>query len=55
MTANSRKMRPTRPGMKISGMKTAARDTVIEIIVKLISRALLMVASTAFSPCSMRR
>ena len=38
--ANSRKMRPTNPGMKTSGMKTAAKEMVIERIVKLISLAL---------------
>ena len=42
--ANSRKMRPTNPDMKTSGMKTAASEIVIDIIVKLISFALLMAA-----------
>src|ERR1041384_700904 len=55
VTANSRKMRPMRPCMKTSGMKTAASETVIETIVKLISFALWRVASSAFSPRSMRR
>ena len=53
--ANSRKMRPTKPGMNTSGMNTAAKETVIDRIVKLISLALWSVASKAFSPCSMRR
>ena len=55
VTANSRKMRPTSPDMKTSGMKTAASEIVIERIVKLISLALASVASSAFSPRSMRR
>ena len=55
MTANSRKMRPTSPRMKTSGMNTAASEMVIERIVKLISLALLSAASSAFSPRSMRR
>ena len=42
--ANSRKMRPTSPDMKTSGMKTAASEIVIDMIVKLISFALLMAA-----------
>src|SRR5205807_3896967 len=42
--ANSRKMRPTNPDMKTSGMKTAASEIVIDMIVKLISLALLMAA-----------
>ena len=41
--------------MKTSGMKTAASDTVIDRMVKLISRALLSVAARARSPRSMRR
>ena len=53
--ANSRKIRPTSPDMKTSGMKTAASEIVIERIVKLISFALLIAASNAFSPRSMRR
>ncbi len=55
VTANSRKMRPTRPDMNTSGMNTAASDTVIETMVKLIWRALVRVAWSAFSPSSMRR
>jgi hypothetical protein len=53
--ANSRKILPTSPGMNTSGMNTAAREMVIDKIVKLISLALWMVASSAPSPCSMRR
>ncbi len=45
--ANSRKMRPTSPDMKTSGMKTAASEIVIDRIVKLISLALLIVACNA--------
>ena len=42
--ANSRKIRPTSPDMKTSGMNTAASEIVIERIVKLISLALLSAA-----------
>ncbi len=42
--ANSRKIRPNNPGMKASGMKTAASDNVMERIVKEISPALFIVA-----------
>ena len=42
--ANSRKIRPSNPGMKASGMKTAASDSVIDRMVKEISPALLSVA-----------
>ncbi len=42
--ANSRKIRPNNPGMKASGMKTAASERVIERMVKEISPALLRVA-----------
>ncbi len=55
VTANSRKMRPMRPGMRTSGMKTAASESVMERIVKLISLALASVASRAPWPASMRR
>jgi hypothetical protein len=53
--ANSRKIRPTRPDINTSGKKTAASEIVIDMIVKLISLALLMEASNGFSPCSIRR
>ncbi len=55
VTANSRKMRPTSPGMTTSGRKTAASEMVIAKMVKLISRALSSVASSARSPRSIRR
>ena len=55
VTANSRNMRPTCPDMNTSGMKTAASDTVIERMVKLISRAEVNVASKSRSPRSIRR
>ncbi len=55
MIANSRKTRPTNPDMKTSGMKTAASEMVIDMIVKLISFALLMEASNGCSPRSIRR
>ena len=44
VTANSRKMRPSNPGMNTSGMNTAASDSVIDRIVKEISPALFSVA-----------
>ena len=53
--ANSRKMRPTSPDMNTSGRKTAASEMVMDRIVKLISLALLRVASSTGSPCSIRR
>ena len=55
VTENSRKMRPSNPGMKTSGMKTAASERVIERMVKEISPALLKVAFRIDSPCSARR
>ncbi len=55
VTANSRKIRPTSPGMKTSGMNTAASEMVMERMVKLISFAPFRLASSAFSPRSMRR
>src|SRR5262249_10468670 len=55
VTENSRKMRPSSPGMKTSGIKTAASESVIERMVKEISPALLKVALTIDSPCSARR
>ena len=48
-------MRPTSPVMNTSGMNTAAREIVIDMIVKLISFALLIAASNGFSPRSIRR
>ena len=55
VTENSRKMRPSSPGIKTSGMKTAASERVIDKIVKEISPALLKVALRIDSPCSARR
>ena len=42
--ANSRKIRPSKPGMKTSGMNTAASDSVIDRMVNEISPALFSVA-----------
>ena len=44
VTANSRKIRPSNPGMKTSGIKTAASERVMERMVNEISPALLSVA-----------
>ena len=44
VTANSRKIRPSSPGMKASGMKTAASESVIDKMVNEISPALFIVA-----------
>jgi hypothetical protein len=38
VTANSRNMRPTTPPMNSTGMKTATSDSVIDTMVKPISR-----------------
>ena len=53
VSANSRNMRPTRPVMNNSGMKTAINETVSEITVKPISLAPRSAASYASSPSSM--
>ena len=53
--ANSRNMRPTRPVMNNSGMKTAISETVSEITVKPISLAPRSAASNGSSPFSMWR
>ena len=53
--ANSRNKRPRIPPMKRTGMKTATSDTVIDTIVKPISREPLSEASITSSPISMRR
>ena len=53
--ANSRKIRPTSPVMNTNGMNTAAREIVIDMMVKLISFALLRAASNGCSPRSIRR
>ncbi len=52
--ANSRKIRPTSPGINTSGRNTAASEIVIDKIVKLICLALLIDASSGPSPCSIR-
>ncbi len=53
VTANSRNRRPSTPAMNRIGMKTAASDTVIDRMVKPISREPLSAASSGRSPCSM--
>ena len=53
VTANSCSRRPTRPPMKSTGMNTAARDSVIETMVKPISLAPLNAACIGRSPSSM--
>ena len=55
VTANSRNSRPMIPPMKSSGMKTAARDNVMETIVNPISFVPFRAASKTFSPISMCR
>ena len=55
VTANSWKSRPRIPGMKRTGMKTAASEIVIERIVKPISREPASAASSGRSPTSMWR
>ena len=55
VTENSWKMRPSKPGRKTSGIKTAASESVMDKMVKEISPALLKVAFTIDSPCSARR
>ena len=52
VTENSRKSRPTMPPMSKSGMKTASSDTVIDTMVKPISRAPRNAASLGAMPCS---
>ena len=52
VTANSRNSRPTMPDIRRIGMKTASSDTVIETMVKPISRAPRSAASNGFIPCS---
>ena len=55
VTANSRNSRPRMPAMKRIGMKTAASESVMETIVKPISREPASAASKGFSPFSMWR
>ena len=54
-TANSWSSRPTTPPMNSTGRNTAARDRVIETMVKPISRAPFSAASMRPSPISMWR
>ena len=55
VTANSCNRRPRMPLMKSTGIKTAASDSVMETIVKPISRAPRKAASIGRSPSSMCR
>ena len=55
VTANSWNSRPRMPPMKSTGMNTAASDSVIERIVKPISREPSSAASSGGSPISMWR
>ncbi len=50
--ANSKKKRPTMPPMNRIGMNTATSETVIETMVKPISRAPRIAASNGRMPCS---
>ena len=52
---NSRKMRPISPLMNTSGMNTAASESVMARMVKLISLADSSEASSALLPSSIRR
>ncbi len=53
VTANSLSRRPMMPPMNTTGMKTAASDSVIDTIVKPISRAPSNVAVSRSLPISM--
>ncbi len=55
VTANSRNSRPTIPPMNSTGMNTAASDSVIEMIVKPISREPSRAALNGLVPISMWR
>jgi hypothetical protein len=55
VTANSRNRRPTIPPINRSGMKTATNDTLIETMVKPISPAPLIAASSGPRPFSIWR
>ena len=55
VTANSCSSRPRMPPMKRTGMNTAARDIVIEMIVNTISREPSSVACSTLLPISMWR
>ena len=52
VTANSRKIRPTTPPMNSTGMNTATSETVIDNMVKPISRAPSIAAAKGFCPAS---
>lgn len=52
VTANSRNRRPTTSPMNSSGISTAIRDTVSEMMVKPIWLAPLIAAAIGFSPFS---
>ncbi len=55
VTANSRNTRPTSPPISRTGMKTAIRESVMDMMVKPISRAPLSAASNGRMPDSMWR
>ena len=55
VTANSRNTRPTMPPISSTGMNTAISETVIEMMVKPISRAPFSAASNGRMPPSMWR
>ena len=55
VTANSRNSRPTMPPMNSTGMNTATSESVIEMIVKPISREPSSAASNGRLPISMWR
>ena len=52
VTENSRNSRPSTPPMKRTGMNTAASESVIETMVKPISREPSSEAVSGSSPCS---
>ena len=53
VTANSRNSRPMMPPISNSGISTAISDTLIETMVKAISRDPLIAAAIGLSPSSM--
>ena len=55
VTANSCSIRPSIPAIKRTGMKTATRERVMEMIVNPISLEPRKAASIGFSPCSIWR
>ena len=52
VTENSRNKRPTMPPINSSGMKTATRETLMDMTVKVISRAPRNAACKGVSPFS---